>query len=157
MKWVFFTGFVILFLIRPSFAATADSVKIHPLQPQAESVSIYEISFVTTEELQPKAQIVVIFPAEFDLSKVKIANSFTINGGFNVEVQGNRVVLKRTGQGDTIPAGKKVEVLFANVKNPPDRSYSVEVGIVNENNINTQFKKLNVLIEPKRKVIPVKD
>jgi hypothetical protein len=105
-------------ILNLTFAAPLDSLKVTPLNAAAGEVSIYQISFVASDTLYPDGQISITFPADFDLTNVKIANSTSINGGFKVSVQNNKVILKRTGLGRMVLPKEKVEVKFANVKNP---------------------------------------
>lgn len=118
------------------FAAPQDSVKVNPLNPVAEAISIYQISFVTSDTLYPDGKIAIIFPADFDLSKVIMAGSTSINGGFKVSVQGNKVILRRTGLGRSIMPKERVEVKFANVKNPSvvNKQFSLKVEFQNKSN-----------------------
>ncbi|MFQ5707240.1 MAG: hypothetical protein ACE5HO_07300, partial [bacterium] len=112
-----------------AFGAPADSVQVNPLNPKAGATSIYQISFVAADTLFPNGSLTLTFPQAFDLSGVRLANSTTINGGFRVKVQGQQVILIRTGLGRMISPNERVEVKFANVKNPQDtqKAYSVKV------------------------------
>ena len=131
-------NFLILFSLSNTiiFAAPQDSVKVNPLNPAAGQVSIYQISFVATDTLYPDGQIIITFPEDFDLSKVIMAGSTTINGGFKVSVQGNKVILKRTGLGRSTIPKETVDVKFANVKNPlaVNKQFSLKVEFQNKSN-----------------------
>lgn len=112
-----------------------NELQLKPMFPEAGKVTIYELKFNPPDSLDAKAQLKIVFPKVFDLSKVKMAGSSTINGGFQVDVVDSTVILKRTGLGQTLLPGEKVDVKFANVVNPltPDEMYEVKVEIWNNN------------------------
>ncbi|RKY90591.1 hypothetical protein DRQ15_07065 [candidate division KSB1 bacterium] len=67
------------------------------------------------------------------MSRVKLAGSSTINGGFKVSVDGQRVAIKRSGLGRPILPGENVEVKFANVRNPvAEGEYVITVEILGD-------------------------
>jgi len=115
----------VVFLNSSAFAQ--DAVKIRPVNSKPKAVSIYELSFTTTETLNPDGQISIVFPDNIDLSKVRAAGSSTINGGFKTRVDGNKIILSRTGLGRRILPNKKVDVKFANIVNPTTGEFSVVV------------------------------
>ena len=113
--------------------ATIDSLSVKPVNPEAEAITIYEVSFVLSDTLPSDAVIMVTFPDGFDLSRVKLAGSSTINGGFKVSVDGQRVAIKRSGLGRPILPGESVEVKFANVRNPvAEGEYVITVEILGD-------------------------
>jgi len=114
--------------------ATIDSLSVKPVNPEAEAITIYEvINFVLSDTLPSDAVITVTFPDGFDLSRVKLAGSSTINGGFKVSVDGQRVAIKRSGLGRPILPGENVEVKFANVRNPvAEGEYVITVEILGD-------------------------
>jgi hypothetical protein len=113
----------------------ADSITVKAKHVEVESNSIYQVYFSIDQEIPPKAIIVVTFPESFDLSGVSIAGSTTINGGFGISVDNSKVIIKRSGLGKTVKPNEKVDVKFANVKNPntADDNYKIKVEIKNEN------------------------
>lgn len=120
-RWGWIWTACFLLLLAPSLLlAQADSVRVNALNPVAGEASVYQLSFVASDTLQPDGVIAVVFPSEFDLSNLKIANSTTINGGFKVSVQGNRALLQRSGLGRKVVPNEKVEIKFATIKNPSD-------------------------------------
>ncbi|MFQ5864705.1 MAG: hypothetical protein ACE5IW_05690 [bacterium] len=144
--------FILLLTNTLVFAVPQDSVKVIPLNPVVGAISIYQISFVTSDTLFPHGQIFVTFPENFDLSRVKIANSININGGFKVSVNGNKLVLSRTGLGRSIMPNERVEVKFANIKNPSesDKQFTVEVEFQNKSDQQIQRKeKVRVVLKAK--------
>lgn len=113
--------------------AAIDSLSVNPIDPEAGELSIYQVSFVLSDTLPSDAVIMITFPGDFDLPRVKLAGSSTINGGFKVSVDGQRVVLKRSGLGRPIPPGERVDVKFANVINPVrEGEYVITVEILGD-------------------------
>lgn len=148
--------FVIMLLIGLTFfagnsamAVPADTIEVVAKHPESGQSSIYQISFVISKPIPPKAIIRLTFPAEFDLSDLMIAGSTTINGGFNLDVDRQVVILRRSGLGREISANEKVDVKFAIVKNPnqPGDNYKIEIEILDneEQNIIKQEKIQKIL------------
>lgn len=104
-------------------------VKVRALAAQPGEVSLYEISFTTADSLSRRAEILLDFPAEFDLSLLRVASSTSINGGFKLVREGNQVRVQRTGLGAVIPAGRKVEIQLGLIRNPSRLTNSYEVGL----------------------------
>jgi hypothetical protein len=131
MGLTFFTGNSVM-------AVPADTIEVVAKHPESGKSSIYQINFVISKPIPPKAIIRVIFPAEFDLSDLMIAGSTTINGGFDLEVDRQMVIMKRSGLGREISANEKVDVKFAIVKNPnqPGDNYKIEIEILDNEEIN---------------------
>jgi len=132
--------------------ATIDSLSVKPVNPEAEAITIYEVNFVLSDTLPSDAVITVTFPDGFDLSRVKLAGSSTINGGFKVSVEDSVVTITRTGLGREIPPGQKVEIKFGNVKNPtvPKVGYPISTSIWNRSGKRIAEEQIsNVTIEPK--------
>lgn len=140
-------GFTILMFPISNAAYGQEDLQLRAMFPEANAITLYELNFILKDSLNAKSQLKITFPKSFDLSKVKMAGSATINGGFNIEVLDSTVILKRSGLGQTILPRKKIDVKFANVLNPPtpDRVYEVKVEIFNDN-IKLLDKKVNVKI-----------
>ncbi|MBN2008657.1 hypothetical protein JW960_04835 [candidate division KSB1 bacterium] len=151
-KPMFLAGLLWLIFTQFGYALPPDTVQITPESTEAGQSSIYQIQFSLEQEILPNAAIIVNFPAAFDLSGVLIAGSATINGGFQVTVNGTTVTIKRSGLGKTIKANQKVDVRFANVKNPttPAASYAVQVQVQNGNNVKIVDKTQAVRIDQKQ-------
>ncbi|MBC8184256.1 hypothetical protein H8E88_24440 [candidate division KSB1 bacterium] len=134
-----------------TFAAPEDTVTVEVKNPRAEARSIYQINFLISKPISHKAIIRVRFPIEFDLSKLLVAGSNTINGGFEMTVENDVVTIKRSGLGREIKANEKVDVKFAIVKNPikADDNYSVQVEVFDDNNDSIIQKQETVKILPK--------
>lgn len=114
----------------PPAAARPDlPVKVRALAAQPGEVSLYEISFTTADSLTRRAEIILDFPTEFDLSLLRVASSTSINGGFKLVRERNQVRVQRTGLGAVIPPGRKVELQLGLIKNPSRLTNSYEVGL----------------------------
>ncbi|MEE4312040.1 MAG: hypothetical protein V2J62_09205 [candidate division KSB1 bacterium] len=142
--------FISLFVcMMAGHAQGADTVNIIAKNPEVLAKSIYTIEFDISKEIPPQATIEITFPAEFDLSGVLIGSSTTINGGFKLDVNETRIVLKRSGLGRIIGANEKVDVKFANVTNPPESKTDFELKIEIKNDagesIIQQTDKLSII------------
>lgn len=146
----FITIFALLFMCNILNAMPADTVRINARNGDAGHKSIYEIYFSVDQEITPNASVVVSFPEGFDLSDVSIASSTTINGGFEVSVNNSSVILKRTGLGKSIPPNEKVNIKFANVKNPDSAvsNQKVTIEIRNDNNQTVLNKEEEIQVVP---------
>ncbi|MDZ7291276.1 MAG: hypothetical protein ONB44_18410 [candidate division KSB1 bacterium] len=114
--------------------AGRDSLVVRSLRAEAGKPSLYEITFVTTDTLAPRAEIVVKFPRDFDLSPLEIAGSSEINGGFELERKTmpdgvQEVLLRRTGLGSKVPPGRKVSVQLGLIVNPANLAASHQVNV----------------------------
>ena len=145
--------FLALLFVFISNASAQDSLKILPSNPMQNTASVYTLSFVTTDTLLPDAQIEITLPDDFDLSNVRIANSTTINGGFNAMVNGSKIVLQRKGRGKIILPREKVDIQFGLVLNPtiPLVEFPMIIAIKNEVEIEKQkIKQVKILFSEKR-------
>ena len=153
-KFIFLvTVFSFLISFNAVKGIAADSIIVKAKHSDVEASSIYEIYFSIAQEIPQKAVIVVTFPENFDLAGVIIAGSTTINGGFEVTVDGSKVLLKRSGLGRIIKPYEKVDVKFANVKNPsePADDYKIKVELKNESEITIIEKVETFKIVPSMK------
>lgn len=125
---------IVLLSLPISWASPQDSVRINPINPSSGANSIYQISFVARDILHSRGAIAITFPEEFNLSELKMANSTTINGGFKVSVERNKVILQRTGLGRKVMPNESVEIKFAVIKNPPEftREYQAKVEFLDD-------------------------
>lgn len=131
----------------------ADSIKVIAKHAEADANSIYQIGFVASRPIPPKAIIRVTFPPEFDLSELMIAGSTTINGGFEIKVEKQILTMKRSGLGREIPANEAVDVKFAIVKNPKRSGddYKIVVEIADEG------EKIILKKDELHKILPQKE
>ncbi|MDZ7266336.1 MAG: hypothetical protein ONB48_04335 [candidate division KSB1 bacterium] len=114
----------------PTAAARRDwPVTVRALAAQPGEVSLYEIRFTTGDSLAARAEIILDFPAEFDLSLLRVASSTSINGGFKLVRERNQVRVQRTGLGAMIPPGRNVELQLGLIKNPGRLTGNYEVGM----------------------------
>lgn len=109
-------GFIFL-LISGNVIAQSDA-RLIALNPQAGASSIYQFSFITADTMHSEAVFEIVFPGTIDISRVKIAGSSTINGGFSVSVSTDTVIVNRSGNGKAIEPGQSVSIEIATVKNP---------------------------------------
>lgn len=143
-----------LFLVSLLLAqAPADSLQVKALNPEAGAASLYTLEFNLADTLYPDAQFEVAFPAGFDVSKVTIAGSKAINGGFAVKVEGQKVLVTRKGEGAVKLPGEKVDVMFAVITNPadPETNHQIHVSLKKSQEA-TRTKELNgsILITAKK-------
>jgi len=110
-------------------AAGRDSLAVKALRAAPGKSSLYEVSFVTMDSLAADAMIVISFPKAFDLSRLEIAGSSTINGGFTLARNGQEVQVRRTGLGAKIFPGKKVSIQLGLIGNPTSFSVSHQVRV----------------------------
>ena len=115
-------------------AYSQEQFELTAMFPEANAMSIYKLDFTLADTLKADGQLKITFPEAFDLSKVKMAGSSTINGGFTVKVADSTVLVSRSGIGNVVLPGTPVDVKFANIKNPPDymKSYSAKIEILNQ-------------------------
>jgi len=141
--------FVVIFL-NNVFALPIDTVIVKPKDTSPGKNSIYEIYFSIENEISEKAIIVITFPDSFDLSGLVIVGSTTISGGFDFTVKDAQITIKRSGLGRKIKPHEKVNVKFANVKNPtlPSDNYQIKVEIKNNNIlVVNESKKVSIVTQ----------
>ncbi len=151
ISWTVIT--MVLFFMGVGSAFSSDSVRVQAKHSEAQAKSIYEIFFSISREIPVKAEIVVTFPVDFDLSGILVVGSTTINGGFEFSIDGSKLVIKRSGLGKTIAPNEKVDVKFANVKNPaaPADNYTIKVELKNDRNEALLEKEDVIKINPQAK------
>ncbi len=107
----------------------APNLQLRALQAKAAQPSVYELTFTAQEIITPEAEFVLEFPPDFDLSRVKIASSDEMKGGFTVSVAQRKVFLKRTGLGPSIAPGTPVKLSVGVIVNPKDLSAPQRAGV----------------------------
>ncbi len=134
-------------------AVPEDTVEVIAKNPEISKSSVYQINFVVSKPIPPRAIIRVTFPDEYDLSDLMIAGSTTMNGGFVLKVDQQVATMRRSGLGREIPANEKVDIKFAIVKNPkqPADDYNIKVEILGED------EKSILKEDKKQKIIPAKE
>lgn len=100
--------------------AAPPSLQLRALQAEAAQPSVYELTFTPQATISPEAEFVLEFPPGFDLSRVKIASSDEMKGGFTVTVAQRKVFLKRTGLGPSIASGTPVKLSVGVIVNPAE-------------------------------------
>jgi len=123
---------MLTFLISSAMALPADSIEVIAKHPESAANSIYQVKFSVSKPIPANAMFRVIFPLEFDLSDLLIAGSTTINGGFEIAVEKQVVVMKRSGLGKEVPANQSADLKFAIVRNPdkPADDYKILIEIL---------------------------
>ncbi len=106
----------VLVLAVPAFAQ--QDVRLTALNAREGKPALYELSLTLTDSLQPDASLELVIPQQLDFSRVKVVGSPSIPGGFKHEKKDSVLVLRRTGLGPVIPAGKKVKIIFGPVATP---------------------------------------
>jgi len=115
--------FFLIFGIILTYATTlwsipADNVILYASDIGLNSKSSYTLELSIDKDIPATAIIVCEFPSSFELNNVIVAGSTTINGGFALRVKENKIILKRSGLGDVVKANSKVDIKFAEIKNP---------------------------------------
>ncbi len=87
------------------------------VNPLTNASSLYRIQFKSPVPLEVGAGFVLTFSGGFDLSRVNIAASSTILGGFTVRQNGQKLLVLRKARGPRLPAGKSVDLWISAVKN----------------------------------------
>lgn len=80
-----------------------------------QTPAVYHFSFIVEREISPRAVLGIVFPAGFDLTQVKMADSRILNGGMQVTVNSDTVWAIRSGLGKVIASGTRVDLLLAAV------------------------------------------
>ncbi len=81
----------------------------------AQAQAIYHFTFMADREIGSSASIGIVFPSDFDLTLVKMADSRTMNGGLQITVSADTVWARRSGLGKAIASGTRVDLLLAAV------------------------------------------
>lgn len=131
-----------------------NSIEIRPLRADAGASTLYTLSFQLAETLDADAVIEVQFPTGFDLSKVNLAGSSTIDGGFLVSVNGQTITARRKGKGQPKNPGEQVDLKFSTVKNStnPNDDHLITVTLKKKNtNIPVRELKGTFVLSRKQK------
>ena len=141
------TKLFLLFVLSATMtrAQQADSVfatQITPLKSAA-----YKFVIKADIEIPPSLKIDLVFPPQFNLSKVVHAGSNKMSGGLKVEVKADTVKLARTNKGNTIVAGETFDIIIASIYNPADmeREYSFSI-VFRETSIVLAEKKFSMVV-----------
>ncbi len=106
-------------------------LRIQSLHAEPGKPSVYEVAFTATEKLAPEAEFGFEFPAEFDLTQLQIAGSPDINGGFTLKRDKQKVLVQRSGLGQSVAAGTLVRLRLGAIGNPNivESSHTIAVQI----------------------------
>jgi len=137
-----------VFWLLPLAGLAQENLTVTPIFNTTFINSAYEVKFTTSQALLPNAKFLVTFPGNFDLSKVNMAGSQTINGGFTTTVKDSTILITRSGLGRTILAGEAVQFQFATIRNPGiARDFPVRVEIFADSTNRVAQKESAVKIE----------
>ncbi len=92
--------------------------------------TIYNFVISVNEDIPVKSEIILVFPSEFDLSQISIADSRVLNGGLDVSTNLDSVIIKRSGLGDVIDSGTKTDLKIGLITNPADLEKEYRFGLV---------------------------
>jgi len=137
-----------IFWLLPVAGLAQENLTVTPIFNTTFINSAYEVKFTTSQALLPNAKFLVTFPGNFDLSKVNMAGSQTINGGFTTTVKDSTILITRSGLGRVIKTGESVEFQFATIRNPGiARDFPVRVEIFADSTNRVAQKESAVKIE----------
>lgn len=125
--------------------------RIQALRAEAGKPSVYEIAFTTSAALTPEAEFMIEFPAEFDLSQLQIAGSPDMSGGFTISRDKQKVLVQRSGLGQTVASGTRVRLRLGAIINPKNFDSNSEVILqfrASPRETMTSFAKQRVTFEP---------
>ncbi|NOY79000.1 MAG: hypothetical protein GXO76_14150 [Calditrichaeota bacterium] len=152
--WIFFLGTLGV----TSTFASVKQISVTPLSPEAGKASVYEIAFSLTESFPSTGRVVLDFPADFDLSQAILAGSPNVNGGFKVFVEGQKVIVRRSGLGAAIAAGQSIILRVANIRNPKSAgTYSLSFQVLAGKRVLGEVNSVSFSVLPrKRPLKPVR-
>ena len=129
--------------------STVDSLVVQPLDSKINSNTLYKITFFSSVDIPSDAQIIMIFPSEFDLSQLSLAGSNKIDGGFLLTKDGQRIVVQRKGEGNIVGQRNKVDLLLSVIKNPriENTAYQLQFQILTNQSVSlTDVQNVNLAI-----------
>ncbi|GBE28508.1 hypothetical protein BMS3Bbin03_02447 [bacterium BMS3Bbin03] len=151
MQSIVLTVFLLVFGTNGAWASVSQA-SVKPLSPDAGKASVYEITFSLSDPFPSAGTVVLEFPADFDLSQAILAGSPNVNGGFKVFVDGQKLIVRRSGLGQAVPAGKGIVIRVANIQNPKTAGqYSLSVRIMVGKKMLGERNSVSFSIQPKRK------
>lgn len=127
-----------------------DSLVVNPLLPKTNVNTLYNISFISSVEIVSNSQFIINFPDEFILDHLNLVGSSNINGGLLLIRDGQKVTVKRRGEGSVIEPGKRVNLALSIIKNPGivNSNYQIQFHLANYQGVPvTETQLLYVVIE----------
>jgi len=113
--------FVVAFtLISFSGIEAQTKMSLKPLSSRPGSLSMYELKFTLSEPLVSNALTELQFPGKYNLSTVALASSNDIKGGFTIQVNGDKLIIKRSGLGPDVKAQKELKIILGPLKVPTE-------------------------------------
>ena len=139
---------MLLFVFTGVLSSFAQSVKVTQLE--SKKPAAYDIVFQADQDIAPQGEIDIIFPQDFNISQVILADSRTLTGGLTVTVNKDTVKIKRSGLGDVVSAGSTPDIKLATVINPQDmdKEYDFRI-LIRENNRVISNRTLTSTLSPR--------
>ncbi len=104
----------LILLLLPLWSLFAQSrLQVSATDTAPQRPAAYIFTFTLDSELGKDGRIGVVFPGEFDLSQVAMADSRAMTGGLALTVRKDTVWAARTGRGAALPAGTRVDLVLA--------------------------------------------
>ncbi|MBN2090589.1 hypothetical protein JW964_13340 [candidate division KSB1 bacterium] len=150
-KSIFMKLLIIFIFVFNGIGVAQEVLEIKPTFEQVKALTIYEVKLTCSQPLPADAKFQFTFPAAMDLSKVRMAGSATINGGFKTQAKGNQVIIERSGLGDTIPANTPIELMFTSVINPEQAGNFVIKGDILTSDGKLFFNKQGTVVIKEKK------
>ena len=129
MKPIFSLAIVLVFAVGSAVQAQTEA-PVRVLDQRPLELTAYELTWDTDRSLDADATIGVVFPSLCNLSQVVMADSKKLNGGLSVAVSGDTVWVERSGRGDAVATGERVDLKIASIFNPPLTDSSFEFKLV---------------------------
>ncbi len=101
-------------------AVVSDSMQIVAVKAKPGKPSIYRLILRLSRPIPKDAVFELVFPEAFGLDLLEVAGAQGMKGGIQLAVDGQKVVLRRTGLGKEVRAGEKVVLKMGLIKNPPN-------------------------------------
>ncbi len=130
LKLIPYSWLLFALLLGASSGWAQEIISVKATQTTPRTAAAYQFMFTTEQDLLPNAEIDIVFPSYFILSKTVLADSRAINGGFSVAVKNDTVRVKRSGMGSVVPKGRTVDLLLASIINPREMAPNYEFGII---------------------------
>jgi len=127
MRRILFYAVILGFFAPTLWAQDRETVVATRMTPLKSAA--YQFFFRADANISPGMEIDVVFPKQFNLTKVLLAASDKITSGFTVSVHGDTVRAKRTNAGITVLRGEMCDLKIASIINPQaiDRPYQFTV------------------------------
>ncbi len=136
----------LLFLPTIGGAQIVHSLSALPYEAGEQALLRFEISQDTL--ISSTARFAIIFSEHFDLKPVMFADSRIMDGDIYVSVKKDTVWVKRGGNGSSIEANVKIDIIIALVKLPLDLELEYPFKILTEDISNSKISEFNLKLKP---------